>query len=205
MTKESLRNLKSINSSRKGFKSEQSSIRSSNTTSSSYTTTTVDDDTTTIDDNEVESTISTCTSAKTVSSGTSKKAIQFPLWENTSLLCWLDAALAMLVLNASMVELLSCESTESLIGHLYTEYKKVLISYNTYLDFNGVKKQLDRMRTNILKFLQPKLLANYGDEDSPLVSLPLVLRTSKKLSENLEINYKCIFKCDSCGFERTDG
>ena len=110
----------------------------------------------------------------------------------------------MLVLNTSMSYLLSDES-DCLIGHLYTEYKKVLISYNTFLEYKAVKKQLDRCRTNILKFLQPKLLANYGDEDSPLVCLPLVLRTSTRLSENLEMSYRCTFKCDSCEFERTDG
>ena len=182
MTKDSLIHLQSASSSRNVTSDESSQ---SNTTVSKYSNSTIDD-------------------VSTISSYTSKKTIYYPLWENTSLLCWLDAALAMLVLNTSMPELLSDE-TDCLIGHLFTEYKKMLASYNTFFDYNAVQQQMDRLRNNILKFLQPKLLANYGDEDSPLFCLPLVMRTSKKLSEALEISYKCIFKCDSCGFERTDG
>jgi hypothetical protein len=87
----------------------------------------------------------------------------------------------------------------------FIQYKKIIISYNTFFDYNAIRKQLDSLRTNILKFLQPKLLANYTDEDSPLLCLPLLLRTSKILSEGLEMSYECKFECESCGFQRDDG
>ena len=108
----------------------------------------------------------------------------------------------MLVLNSSIDHFLGSE--QCLIGHLFTEYKKVVGSYNTFFDYNAVTSIMESLRTNILKFLQPKLL-NYNDEDSPLVCLPLVLHTSKSLSEALEIRYTCNFKCQSCSFELTDG
>ncbi|XP_057309109.1 SUMO-specific isopeptidase USPL1-like [Hydractinia symbiolongicarpus] len=128
----------------------------------------------------------------------------YPLWENDGLLCWLDAALAMLVLNTTLRETKSKDET-SLVNHLIKDYQKLLNAFNLHGVYTQVRPQLRELRQCFLKFLQPKLLSSDDQDDSPLFLLPFILKADEKLYADLEVDFTCRFHCNECGFEKTDG
>jgi len=129
----------------------------------------------------------------------------YPIWENEGLLCWLDAALSLLVFNTTLVGEVKLNNTDSVLCVLITEYYNLLRTFKMTHRHTQISSQMKRLRRLALNFIQPKLLSNYGDEDSPLFSLPLLFKTEKKLYEKLVLEYKCEFLCNICGFEKADG
>lgn len=125
-------------------------------------------------------------------------------WEFTGLLCWIDAAMSLLVTNTTLREHMQFK-TGSLISSFFVSYRKILKGFNVNTRYITVRKILQNMREDILTFLQPKMLSRSGDEDSPLCSLPLVLKTEQSVYERLETTYNQHFKCDQCNFEKNDG
>ena len=99
-------------------------------------------------------------------------------------------------------------SRNTLLFNFFVSYKRVLGSVNTVSRTHirdDYKRMLNHMRTDMLAFLQPKMLSSSSDEDSPLCSLPLVIRSEQSVYERVEVQYSCHFKCEKCQFERKDG
>ena len=127
---------------------------------------------------------------------------KYPLWENKGLLCWLDTALSLVVLNTSFQKHIFEEKKQCFLSLICEEYSKIQSVYQIKKLYNHVRKHLEEIRHDALKFLEPKLLTKYNEEDSPLFSLPLLLKTDSKLYEKLEVNYRTQFKCQKCQFEK---
>ena len=130
----------------------------------------------------------------------------FPIWENKGLLCWLDTALALLVFNQTLSEEMKMQSdVDCIFSLIYLEYGKILKSFRYHNDYRKIEESLIELRKMALHFLQPKLLSNFGDEDSPLLSLPLLIKTHKEVYPKIEFDYECIFRCEKCAFVKKDG
>ena len=132
-----------------------------------------------------------------------KTSERTPLWENKQLLCWLDSILSLLALNTTIKNLEPQE--KSLLKIFYDELNFIKSIFKVKNKYQSVKERLNELRDNLLKFLHPKMMLNFNvEEDSPLLSFQLILKTSPKLCEELEWEYSIDFNCKMCQFKRKD-
>lgn len=133
---------------------------------------------------------------------TSQKKIHLiPLWENEELLCWLNSLLSLITLN----ETLKNYTESCTLTRLLTEYKLAVITFSNSNDYSQVKPALNLIRKTAMSFLQPKMISTFTEEDSPLLSLQFLIKTSPQLCADVEIEYSSSFHCVECQFKRTDG
>jgi len=97
------------------------------------------------------------------------------------------------------------ESKEGSLKRLLIGYQNVLDVFERTKRYADVKESLDEVRKAVLKFLHLKMLSNFTEEDSPLLSAQFLLKTSTSLYEDLEWHYSTHFKCSQCKFEKKDG
>ena len=133
---------------------------------------------------------------------TSQKKIQLiPLWENEELLCWLNSLLSLITLN----ETLKNYTENCTLTRLISEYKLAELTFSNTNDYSQIKPALNLVRKTAMNFLQPKMISTFTEEDSPLLSLQFLIKTSLQLCTDVEIEYSSSFHCAECQFKRTDG
>ncbi|XP_066929210.1 SUMO-specific isopeptidase USPL1-like [Clytia hemisphaerica] len=132
-----------------------------------------------------------------------KKYPSVPLWENEELLCWLDSMLALIVLNQTLQNY--PEESKGTLNKLLSEYKHNTDIYNVTKDYETIRASMHTLRKSTLNFIQPKMLSSFTEEDSPLLSLQLLMKTNAELYEDCEVEYSSKFTCNQCQFEKTDG
>lgn len=128
----------------------------------------------------------------------------YPLWENEKFLCWLDVILGIFVFNTSL-KVSSEEESANLMSNFYEHYRAQMAIFRRMGDYSTVKDSLDDFRSTVRRFLQPKMLSNFSEEDSPLLAIELLVKTNKKTYEKMEVAYQSEFQCSKCDFNRKDG
>lgn len=141
-----------------------------------------------------------------LSNGSKKNMTEFyPLWENEELLCWLDVMLGIFVFNTTLKMLCATEDPDNLVSRFYEHHRAETIRFRSSGSYSSIKENMDNFRSAVRQFLQPKMLSNFSEEDSPLLAIELLTKTNKKAYKYMEIEYQSEFKCNKCDFQRQDG
>ena len=127
----------------------------------------------------------------------------YPLWRNERTnLCWLDATLSLLVTNKNINTVFDAAPEDSVIKVFLAQYNKCMEIFNKDKDYANVQETLASIRQDVWNFLQPKLTLTAGQFDSPLFTLPLLLKEDARLREMTILKYSHSFQCEHCGFEK---
>ncbi|XP_035522010.1 SUMO-specific isopeptidase USPL1 isoform X1 [Morone saxatilis] len=133
-------------------------------------------------------------------------------WKNSDNLCWLDSVLVALVNCRSLRK---CkpkdEPQRPSVWRLMREYEDICAAIQVHQqpDRDGVLRvpnrvlqkasaDLQRLRMSIFKLLQPKLHCKLGQMETPVFSLPLLLRMDSWVDPLFQTTFHWEFQCSEC-------
>lgn len=128
----------------------------------------------------------------------------FLQWKNVDSLCWLHSLLSLLVNNVTLATSvkIQTQNVDSLLRMLSESFNKAqeLLSTNR----EQAENDLQDVRDEVWKYLQPKMKCERGVNDSPVTALPLLLQENGTVSEKMLQVYQWEFTCSACGYQQID-
>ncbi|XP_076349910.1 SUMO-specific isopeptidase USPL1-like [Tachypleus tridentatus] len=145
----------------------------------------------------------------------SKSKRFYPLWMNADNLCWLDAALSLIVHNTKLPYYFSRSSSSqrSVVETVYQSYQSAVDLLNSEcgpdVRWNMgkekfVSESMVSLQEEAFRCLKNKFRCDLGQEDSPVLALMLLLNEEEFLREAFLTNYFWEFKCERCGHHKVD-
>ncbi|XP_078664701.1 uncharacterized protein LOC144907471 [Branchiostoma floridae x Branchiostoma belcheri] len=149
-------------------------------------------------------------------------------WTNAHSLCWLDAAMCMLVHSQILRHRLSQlngngEGTVKTLHLAYQQAQDLLSNYQKTrktpekLKFPKAAQNSEELicverateilhdvRQKVFESLRPTLRCELGKNESPVFALPLLLRENWLIEDLFRMEYDWQFSCDKCGFTKSD-
>ncbi|KAI8498028.1 ubiquitin-like protein-specific isopeptidase [Branchiostoma belcheri] len=151
-------------------------------------------------------------------------------WTNAHSLCWLDAAMCMLVHSQTLRHRLSQlngngEGTVKTLHLAYQQAQDLLSNYQKtrktpeklkfpkaaltpnseeLICVERATEILHDVRQKVFESLRPTLRCELGKNESPVFALPLLLRENWLIEDLFRMEYDWQFSCDKCGFTKSD-
>uniref|UniRef100_A0AAY4EJ14 USP domain-containing protein n=1 Tax=Denticeps clupeoides TaxID=299321 RepID=A0AAY4EJ14_9TELE len=139
-------------------------------------------------------------------------------WKNEHKLCWLDVLLVALVQCKTLKRSLSSggeNGTNQRSSHLWSlcsgyddvaalvkskeQVEKDNVAIVSRETLQEVENKLSELRSNVFKLLKPKMKCTLGQEETPVIALPLLLKLDHDAQDLFLHSYQWEFECDSCG------
>ncbi|NXL89171.1 USPL1 isopeptidase, partial [Alectura lathami] len=133
-------------------------------------------------------------------------------WRNKYNLCWLDCILSALVHLETLKFALTEEHGDEkrLLQRLLTKYSQasVLLSTSKRSKMKDVLPKaellLNEIRNQFFTQLQPLLKCELGEEESPVLALPLLLKQDQEAEKLFMQAFSWKFECARCGYKYRD-
>ncbi|KAG8180068.1 hypothetical protein JTE90_016193 [Oedothorax gibbosus] len=145
---------------------------------------------------------------KVVSNEERTSSKSFLMWENNANVCWLDASMALVVHNQTLINSLAEDST-SQIARIVKFYYEAVSILNNCSDERQIevrvqlaKDLLKNVQESVLKYLQPILKYKEGEPDSAFCALNNLITEDKSMKAYFEVEFTWFQSCKECSSHR---
>ncbi|NXC97931.1 USPL1 isopeptidase, partial [Certhia familiaris] len=133
-------------------------------------------------------------------------------WRNNHNLCWLDCTLSALVHLETLKSALAEEYNygKCLLQKLLTKYNQASVLLNTCKRSKvkdvlpKAESHLNEIRNVMLTELQPQLRCDFGNRESPVFALQLLLQVDQQAEKLFLHSFSWKFECVCCGYKYQD-